>query len=228
MSEHQPSPGRESDPSEPGSVPVVPMTDSQLRRRLLLKGLGRGSAVIAAAAPIKTLAVTQSVTQNGLMCTVSGVGSAAHSTGGTVKTCGGLSPGYYKTPSHWPGYSSAGNTSKATNTIGSVTFYEDFKIASSGLSQGGPVNNTSTQDTAFNAIFGGGLSAGVFYILKNKANTDEFHWIAALLNAILYATTGQWPKSPSVFPYSPSEVLALYKNDYASALSFFKGYMETL
>ncbi len=230
MSEQRPSLDVDPGPLQPGSSTGAALSEAQVRRRRLLKGLGTGTAAVAAAAPIQTLALTQSVTQNGLMCTVSGVGSAAHSTGGSLKTCGGLSPGWYKTPSHWPGYDPTKN--KATNTYtklggGTATFYENFDAAPNGLSSGGPVNYSTTKDTAFKAIFGGGSSAGVFYILKNQAPTDEFHWIAAFLNALFYAN-GPWPKAPYVFPYSPSEVLGLYTNDYANGLKFFKGYMETL
>ena len=42
------------------------------RRRLLLRGIGKGSALLAAAVPIKTLASTPSVTVNGQICTASG------------------------------------------------------------------------------------------------------------------------------------------------------------
>lgn len=226
MNKHQKALNGETDSPGSGRGLEPAAIDTKVRRRLLLKGLGKGSAIIAAAVPIKTLAVTNSVTQNGLMCTVSGVGSAAHSQSGGVAACGGLSPGWYKTPSHWPNYNSG--TNKATNTVGSKTFYEDFGGAPNGKASGGPINQPSTKDTAFNAIFGAGSTAGIFYILKNQAPTDEFHWIAALLNSILYATTGQWPKSPYVFPYSPAEVLSLYTNNNAGGIAFFGGYMETL
>lgn len=233
MSKHQKALNSEAD-SPGSSLGLEPAAiDTKVRRRLLLKGLGKGSAIIAAAVPIKTLAVTNSVTQNGLMCTVSGVGSAAHSQSGGVATCGGLSPGYYKTPSHWPGYSLSNGVEKATNTVGGITFCENFtatKVNNNycGLSPGGPINKPSTKDTAFNLVFGGSNKDGIFYILQNAPNTDEFHWIAALLNSILYATTGAWPKSPYAFPYSPAEVLSLYTNNYAAGIAFFKGYMETL
>jgi hypothetical protein len=195
------------------------------RRRMLLQSVGKGSAVLAAVTPITTLASTNSLTANGLICTVSGVGSAAHSKSTTLPTCGGLSPGYYKTPSHWPGYNATKN--KASNTVTkpngtTCTFRQNFNTAPNGLNPGG------ADDTSFATVFGGGSTAGMFYILKNQAPTDEFHWIAALLNAVMYATTGSWPKSPYVFPYTPTEVLSLYSTDYAAGLAFFKGYMETL
>ena len=165
------------------------------RRRLLLRGIGKGSALLVAAVPIKTLASTPSVTVNGQICTVSGTQSAAHSKAKNLPTCGGLSPGYYKTIAHWP------NFPNTTYTVGMKTF---------------------TENSIFSAVFGGGKSVPLLTILNNNANSDEFHWIPALLNAI---------KAPPgyVFPYSASEVLALYAGSQsAAALAFFKGYMETI
>jgi|CXWL01.1.fsa_nt_gi hypothetical protein len=181
----------------PGAAPLA--TADAVRRRLLLKGIGKGSAVVAAAVPIKSLAFTSAVTANGKICSISGVQSAAHSAPTNLPTCGGLSPGWYKTISHWPNYNAI--TGIATNTVGSLVF---------------------TQNSLFNVVFGGGLNSTLMDILLNQASTDEFHWIAALLNGI---------RAPSgyVFPYSAAEVLALYAGPQrAEALAFFKGYMETV
>ncbi len=187
------------------------------RRRALLEGLGKGSAIIAAVTPIKTLAITSSATANGKMCTASGVGSAVHSTATSVPTCGGLSPGWYKTPSHWPSYNA---TSKQSSfVVGSKTITELF---GAGKSPG-----VLDVDPAFNTIFSGGSGKGIFYILKNNANSAEFHWIAALLNAVFYSGGG-WPKAPYVYPYTPAEILNLYTNNNAAGLTFIKGYLETL
>ena len=166
------------------------------RRRLLLRGIGKGSALLAAAVPIKTLASTPSVTVNGQICTVSGTQSAAHSKATNLPTCGGLSPSYYMMIGHWP------NFPTTMYTVAGKTF---------------------NQDTNFNAVFGGGQAVGMLTIMiTTPNNSDEFHWIAALLNAI---------KAPPgyVFPYSASEVLALYAGSQsAAALAFFKGFMETI
>jgi len=167
------------------------------RRYILLKGIGRGSAILAAAAPIKTLASTPSLTANGLICTLSGTQSAAISQATRLPTCGGLSPGYYTKISHWPSYPTT------TYTVGGKTF---------------------TQITTFFALFGGGMNVGLLKIMQTRPhNNDEFHWIAALLNAI---------KAPPgyVFPYSALEVLSLYRDigKRADALMFFKGFMETI
>jgi hypothetical protein len=193
----------------PVADPVSALVADRLaRRRVLLKGLGKGSALVAAATPIKTLAFTSSVTPGGLLCSISGTQSGVHSQGTHLPTCGGLSPGYYKTPEHWPGYNAG--TGIATNTVGLVTF---------------------TQNTPCNTVFGGtGAHAApsntLIDIMINHPSTDEFHWIAALLNAIV-GTIGT-----SVFPYSRSEVIAFYNEPslakYNAALQFFKDWMEKL
>ena len=87
------------------------------RRRLLLRGIGKGSALLAAAVPIKTLASTPSVTVNGQICTVSGTQSAAHSKAKNLPTCGGLSPGYYMKIEHWPNYPTTTYTVAGKTTI---------------------------------------------------------------------------------------------------------------
>ena len=166
------------------------------RRHVLLKGIGRGSAILAAVVPIKTLASVPSVTANGKICSVSGTQSAVHSQATQLPTCGGLSPGYYMQIEHWP------NSPATTYTVGGKTF---------------------NQNTKFSTVFGAGMKVPMLTIMQTPpSNNDEFHWIAALLNAI---------KAPAgyVFPYSASEVLALYAgNQQMAALTFFKGFMETI
>lgn len=180
--------------------PVNPI-DSSARRRLLLGGLLKGSAVIASATPIKSFASTSSITANGKICSISGVQSAAHSQKSNLPTCGGLSPGYYKTLSHWPNYNGAASPPVATNTVNGITF---------------------TQNTPFNAIFGSGPSASLIFILLNNQNSPEFHFIPALLNSIK-------PPFGYVFPYSGTEVINYYSSPQKTdALNFFKNYMETI
>ncbi|MDR7377994.1 hypothetical protein J2X19_002673 [Rhodoferax ferrireducens] len=174
-------------------------SDAMARRRMLLKSLSKGSSVVAAAAiPMHTLAGTGSlaVTANGKRCTISGTMSGVHSQETIKAVCVGYSPGYYKMISHWPNYNST--TGVATNSVNGKTF---------------------TQTTSFSTIFGGGSASGLLYIMQNNPSSDEFHWIAALLNSL--------PGSPATnFPYTASEVLNLYTNNYANALKFFKDYME--
>lgn len=172
-------------------------SDAMARRRMLLKSLGKGSSVVAAAAiPMHSLATTRTlaITGNGLRCSISGTMSAVHSHETITNVCVGYSPGYYKMIEHWPNYKS-GN---AINTVNSKPF---------------------DKDTLFSTIFGGGLATGLLSIMQNSSNSDEFHWIAALLNSL--------PGSPaSNFPYTASQVVSLYKTNYVNALKFFKDYME--
>jgi hypothetical protein len=137
------------------------------RRRMLLKGIGKGSALLAAAAPIKTLASTASVTANGQICSVSGVQSAVHSQSTQLPTCGGKGPAFYATISNWP----SGDT---TYTVGSKTF---------------------SKTTKFNALFGSGSTSNLMNILKQSPLPAEAHWITALLNSIKPPSTYVFPYS---------------------------------
>ena len=174
-------------------------SDAMARRRMLLKSLGKGSSVVAAAAiPMHSLATarTLAITANGMRCSISGTMSAVHSQETTTNVCVGYSPGYYKKIEHWPNYNST--TGIATNTVKGKQF---------------------TQTKSFSSIFGAGSNSGLLDIMVNSPSSDEFHWIAALLNSL--------PGSPAQnFPYSASQVVNLYSTNYDNALKFFKGYME--
>jgi hypothetical protein len=184
---------------------IVDAEKSPSRRRLILSGVLKGSALVAGAVPIKSFASISSITANGKICTISGTQSAAHSQKANLPTCGGLSPGYYTMLSHWPNYNGSAKPPVATNTANGKTF---------------------TQNTPFSTVFGSGPSAKLSDIMgiytNIPKNNDEFHYIAALLNAI---------KAPSgyVFPYTPTEVINFYNSSQkASALTFFTNYMETI
>jgi hypothetical protein len=157
------------------------------RRRLLLNGMVKGSAIAASVVPIKTLAFTSAVTAGGQICSASGVQSMAHSKATGLPTCRGRPPGYFKTLSNWPGYSAPDAT--ATGVVGTFTF---------------------TQNSTFGAVFGAGSTSTLISILTAQTSSDEAFWIAALLNSIM-------PLSTAVFPYTPSEVLALYSSPQKSS-----------
>lgn len=190
-------------------APISPQPDARSqrvasRRYVLLKGATRGAAIVAAATPIKTLASIPSVTSqvDGLLCTISGIQSGVISAKTSLPICGGMSPGYYTKRKHWPKYP---DTSYAPTDCPSFD-----------------------QNTTFNSLFGASTSVGtgsLLYIMRTPPhNNAEFHWIAALLNAIAATLPGGY-----VFPYSPREVLDLYASSQREdALAFFKGFMETL
>lgn len=176
------------------SNPIGGASMQASRRRLLLNSMVKGSAIAASAVPIKTLAFTSAVTAGGQICSASGVESVAHSRATSLPTCLGKSPVFFKSVSNWPGYSSP----NATCRVGSVTF---------------------NQKSTFSFVFGPGSPRGGYKlidILNSAATSDEAYWIAALLNAIR-------PLSTAAFPYTPSEVVALYSSSQvSSATKLFK------
>lgn len=168
------------------------------RRRLLLKGIGRGGALLAGAAvPIRTLAAIPSVTASGRICSISGVQSAVHSGPTSLPTCAGRMPVSYAEVENWP----YGDT---TYTVGLVSFDKTSK---------------------FQEVFGTSPNGNALLknILKLMPSSDEAHWIAALFNAIRPPPGYEFPYSPSEvldLYHDPA------RSD--AALAFFKGYMETL
>jgi len=178
------------------------------RRQMLLKGLGKGSAVLAAATvPMHSLATTGTITNTGkggepaVRCGISGMMSGVHSRETFTTVCSGYSPGRYKKIENWPNYRAS--AVDAWNSVNGKSFHKTTK---------------------FSEVFGGGLAKGMLDIMNDDESSDEFHWIAALLNAV-----GGAPSSFN-FPYTGSEVLAFYKGagQYTAekALAFFKTYME--
>ncbi len=176
--------------------------DLASRRKLILSGVMKGSALAAAATPIRSLANTSSVTANGKICSISGVQSAAHSQSKGLPTCGGRNSTRYQTLANWPNYNGSANPPVATNRVGTITF---------------------TQKDSFNTVFRTGPSKPLLNILNTDFGTIESTYIAALLNSIS-------PPAGYVFPYSPSEVIDFYQDatQRVSVSLFFKDYMETL
>lgn len=171
------------------------------RRRILLKGLGRGSAALAVVVPIQTLAAT-TIIGGTKLCTVSGVQSNVGSQNPGVQTfCSGYQPNHYATLANWPGFSVS--TSIATNTVDGITF---------------------TQTTPFNVVFSSGVTTELLAILTNSPLSDEAVWVTALLNAINNPFGFN-------FPYTPAQVRAFYIGGgklATDALAFFRGYMQTV
>lgn len=138
------------------------------RRRILLKGVGKGAAVLAATVPIQTLANQSLLTFDGLhQCTVSGMKSGVHSTTpGTTPLCGGFSILHWSNlpTNQWPG-----------GTSTSVKKWNQVFTTSSSYS------NNKLVD-----------------ILKTplSSSSPEAHWIVAWLNATALPRS-QFPYSPA-------------------------------
>ncbi len=90
------------DAEQPAQLSGVMSTEALARRRVLLKGLGKGSAALAVVVPIQTLAAN-TIIGGTKLCTVSGVQSSVGSHPlGTVTTCSGYSPTHFQTLANWP------------------------------------------------------------------------------------------------------------------------------
>ena len=209
MPKNHPSSTSETKPSHAEPMHTVTSglaSDAMARRRMLLKSLGKGSSVIAAAAiPMHTLAATGTLanTANGRRCSISGTMSGVHSQNTVTNICTGYSPSYYCTISNWPNYDSTTRT--ATNSANGKTF---------------------TQYSTFTNLFGGNSTIGyqkLIDIMLKNSGSDEFHWTAALLNSL--------PGSLATnFPYTSIQVINCYNAadpTRTNGLNFFKQYMET-
>lgn len=189
--------------------------DALARRRMLLKGAGAGSvATLAALAPMRamagngvTLAVCSSAKGTGkaVICTISGVQSAAHSFHGeTLPNAWGYSPGWWgqcttvsgvKVPTRtWP---CAYNV-----TVGSVL-----------IRAVEPIRSITLLTLMTNPTY---------------ASAPERHWLCAYLNALAYETNTGWAKGTTgfAFPYSSTEVINFYLTSNADAYNFFTTYLE--
>jgi hypothetical protein len=182
--------------AEPGNIP------SLARRHALLKGVGKGAAVLAASVPIRTLAAptTLTFTADGRRCTISGAHSGVHSADTLTLVCGGYAPSYW-------------GKSSSTNPFKPACMW--------------PVDSAAACKNTFAncSLLVNNQQASLFQVVNNSAfaTKDEPHWVAAWLNATQKAFN---------FPYTAAEVLAFYNTGagsatYQNALKFFKDNLET-
>ncbi len=202
-------------PSSQESVVVqATLSDESDRRRQLIKSLGKGAAVIAAVAPIQTLAQgTVLLTTDWRRCSVSGMQSGAHSRKpDSYLTCGGYSPGWWQqkndngTPKNWPSGAIWNNSYK--------TVFPKASLPPLVICTG----NGNSQVCAL------GKEPSLWEVMSyngqgNYKSTDMFHWIGAWLNGFGRAYN---------FPYTNDQIAALYDDETtrADALALIKGYLE--
>lgn len=177
-----------------------------VRRRMLLKGVGKGTAILAATVPIQTLASQSVLTPDGLhQCSISGAQSGVHSATTTTTVCGGYSI------AHWGAGNGGGNNGNSPPSNSWPTLPSSWTFATS-------TNLVLTSSS---------LTVTLIQVLRASPSSDEAHWICAWLNAL-------WEEQhPGTlhFPYTGAQVLAFYNQGSASqtyigALAFFKTYME--
>ena len=168
------------------------------RRHALLKGLSRGSVVLAAAAPIQTLASNTLLTPDrNHLCSISGMQSMLHSAAPSCQVCGGYSPGWWKQKN--------GNQPRRT-----------WPTLPMGWTYNTPCKNVFTQ-------CGFPATTTLFKALWDYPNTDEYHWICAWLNALSHSFNFPYSGAQVLGFYNAGKGTPTYNN----ALLFFKTYMET-
>lgn len=181
--------------------------DALRRRRLLLRGVGKGAALASVVVPIQSLA-NPSLTVR--LCTVSGVQSNVGSgrTGGTTATCQGFAPGHFADLKNWPGYS-AGPPERIAFQVGGSNFTERSRFNANGL-------------------FGSGSNSRLIEIFAQNYQVEpDKVWAAALLTAVKKGALGLAGSGamsqPLYFPYTATEVLGLYNSPRkADAEAFFR------
>lgn len=180
-------------------------TEALARRSLLLKGLGRGSVVLAATVPLQTLAGQSLLTFDGKhQCSVSGMHSGVHSATPTnTPICGGYSPG-------WWGQSQTVNGKTVPKRDWPIVYTTKCKRI---FTRSSLVNDDGTLPSLFQIV-------EPKESISKFSNTDEFHWVCAYLNALSHSFN---------FPYTGQQVIDFYNtpSSYADALAFFTTYMET-
>ena len=179
------------------------------RRHLLLRGMGKGAAVMGAVVPIQTFSAQTLLTFDGkYLCSVSGTQSAVNSTtSSSALACGGYSP------SRW-----VESESKRSATL-------KWPVLPNGWTAKTQCKKVFTRSVLMKED---GRWPSLMDVLEAEdensrfASSDEIHWICAWLNAL----SGSFNYS-----YTGEQVLDYYNQGFASksyqdALYFFKTYME--
>lgn len=199
-------------------VPAQGKTPASLERRaLLLRSMGKGSAVLAAASlPVHTLSNTPTIVIKGtsVRCSISGMQSGMGSRIPVTDTCAGKSPGYWHDEMHWTDAQKSVIYSKRNPYSDPRTTFNDvFGFASSSTLGGRTLYEYLTS-------IGGGRNNSL-----SLNNTDEWHWVCAWMNAVANNVAGTGVVN---FPYTAEQVVRIYQNPgsfkttRADALSFFK------
>ncbi len=173
------------------------------RRRMLLRGVGKGAAVVGAAVPMQTFAANILRTPGGdgkpsHVCSMSG-GTFPSNRAPDVNTCSGKSAAYWAdTNTPWP---------QARVTIRQNPMVKQAMSASAW-----------SRETRFSDVFGGTSQETLGRVLSGSQGEHQT-WVRALLNA--------HDGYPASFPYSPTEVVQLYQDPgkRTAATTFFRDWV---
>lgn len=177
-------------------VLLAQQTPASLERRaLLLKSMGKGSAVLAAASlPVHTLATTPTIVIQGTntRCSISGMQSGMGSRIPATDTCTGKSPGYWHVESNWTPAQRL-----VINSTPKTTFEGWFGAASTSYLGSCTLYQYLTS-------IGGGANGSL--TLNNK---PEWHWVCAWMNAMANNVAGTGVRN---FPYTGPQVVQMYRD----------------
>jgi len=212
---------------------------SAARRRMLIKGLGKGGAVLVGTASIQTLAsATNLVTADGKKCSISGQHSAVHSQSTETQTCTGHKCSTYKDHSCWPSHINkvadhktvckrsqrkaygeedwvhGDDDNKPKQRHSNWTWVDD----GTGRVKHCHPNKWKSDTTKRYSKYEVTCTLKDVIDFHSDNNEDEAHWICAWLNA---------HKFPTQYPYKPEEIIAFYDcgagtEKYNNALAFCK------
>ncbi len=181
----------------PGKVETLSAT-AVARRRALLRGAGKGVAVLGASIPLQTLASTSVFTYEGtgtatqIRCGVSGMTSGIHSRDtDRSNQCYGFSPGYYHLRANFP----------------------------AGTNPDAPITGVFPTCTLNVNVSSGTRAATLLEVMNITPRPPEFHWLAAWLNA--------QPNSPAVqYPLTGLDIQTAYFKNDQDVYKFITTYME--
>lgn len=185
------------------------------RRKVLLKSLGKSSAVVAAAAvPMHTLASSPTLfTADGTRCSISGMQSGNNSRLTRDGVCTGKSPGYWHKFEHWT------EEQKLMKDLPFGILFGDVGNRMAGATLKEIVCSIGNDDGEK------GMGKKVDSYSMKYNNTAEWHWCCAWMNAQANNRPGTGVRD---FPYTPRQVIAIYQNPSSfnttrdEALMFFK------
>lgn len=179
--------------NETPTEPTKP--ESLARRSMLLKSVGKGSAVLAAASlPVHTLSNTPTIVIAGntsTRCSISGMQSGLGSRIPATDTCAGKSPGYWHKDDHW------------IQSQKNVIFAEPRPTFNSWF---GATTSTVGHHTLYEFLTSTGRGENSHLTINN---TPEWHWIGAWMNAMANNVAGTGVRN---FPYTAPQVVAMYQD----------------
>lgn len=199
------------------------------RRRTLLKGLGMGSTLLSAAAPISSFAGSKVPKDDGFHCTVSGQQSKLMSQNASTTPCGGYHCTYF-VKCEVVDYSSCPKEVKsACNSVGKwyeytsggSVYYRSSTSKCKKLSKDSAwPSSTVSWNLKCNAVFPGGSSSKTcLQRIYEDPESDDSYCIAGYLNSELSATP---PSGYQKLPFRKDYVKYSVERDKASSAKLFR------